>query len=220
MKAFVFDVETTGLPVWDKPSDDPCQPRIIQICAELFDDRIGTVIAGMNTIIRPDGWVISDEIAALTGITQDAAMEHGIPIDDALPMFMAMWGRAELRVAHNQSFDARMIRIELMRTRAESISTPEVAEEWKGGVSYCTMRNAQKVMGVKKPPNLSEAFSHFTGSNMMNAHNAVADVYACKRVYMALTAKSDPSAGAAPVTIFEGSPAQTDVNKADLWPGA
>lgn len=213
MKALVYDVETQGIPIWDKPSDDPCQPRVIQICAELFDDRIGTVIAGMHTIIRPDGWTITPEIAALTGITQEAAMEHGIPMDDALTMFMAMWGRAESLIAHNASFDQRMIRIELMRTKADAISTPEVADKWKAAPAYCTMRNAQKAMGVKKWPKLEEAFSHFTGANMSNAHNAVADVAACKAIYMALKAREGPQDASAGSLPPPGA-------KPNLWPGA
>ncbi len=50
MKALAYDTETTGLPDWNKPSDDPGQPRITQLAAELFDDETGEVLAGFHTL--------------------------------------------------------------------------------------------------------------------------------------------------------------------------
>jgi DNA polymerase-3 subunit epsilon len=233
MKAIFFDVETLGLPVWDKPSEDPCQPRVIQLACEmaLIDGQSEGSIASLDVIIRPDGWTIPAEITALTGITQEMAMDVGVPINNALNTFIDLWMVSDMRVAHNESFDARMIRIELMRHPVfggmilKDDAAPDgqitFADRFKAGAAYCTMRNAQKVMGVKKSPKLAEAYEHFAGETLMGAHNAAVDVMACKAIYMALKRReSDAGAGAAPVTIFADSPAQTKVNKADLWPGA
>ncbi len=37
-----------------------------------------------------------------------------------------------------------------------------------------------------KTPNLGEAFAHFTGNELVNAHSAMADVMACRDVYFAI----------------------------------
>lgn len=113
MKTILFyDTETTGLPEWSKPSEDPCQPRITQIAAELCEEETGKVIAAMNFIIRPDGWVIPEELQQLTGITMQRAEKFGVPMNGTLQIFIDMWEHCTERVAHNESFDMRMIRID------------------------------------------------------------------------------------------------------------
>ncbi|KSJ98283.1 hypothetical protein APA24_21400 [Pseudomonas aeruginosa] len=33
----IFDFETTGIPEWKLPSEDPCQPHIVEVAALLCD---------------------------------------------------------------------------------------------------------------------------------------------------------------------------------------
>lgn len=37
MKAIVYDTETTGLPLFSQPSEDPRQPHIVQLAAIVVD---------------------------------------------------------------------------------------------------------------------------------------------------------------------------------------
>lgn len=67
-----YDSETTGLPLFDQPSEDPRQPHLVQLAAILCDED-GKTKASINLIIKPNGWVIGDEVAAIHGITQDVA---------------------------------------------------------------------------------------------------------------------------------------------------
>lgn len=193
----VFDTETTGLPVWSKPSEDPCQPHITQLAAELCNADTGETLAYMDLLIRPQGWTIPDEVAALTGITTEKAEAYGVPIGAALPLFLDMWRKATLhRVAHNESFDMRMVRIAIMRDRGYP---PEFADVWKAAPAFCTCASSISLVncpptermlaaGRKGPksPNLGEAYKHFTGLDLVNAHNAATDIMACKAVYFAL----------------------------------
>lgn len=193
----IYDTETTGLPLWSKPSEDPGQPRVTQLAAELCNQETGETLAYMDFLIKPDGWTIPDEVAALTGITTDKARKFGVSIQQVLPMFLAMWSNAsEHRVAHNESFDMRMIRIELMRHTAYGAS---FADAWKEAPAFCTCSSSLNIVNLPptakmlaagrntpKQPNLGEAYKHFTGEALVNAHNAATDIMACKAVYFAL----------------------------------
>lgn len=189
----VFDTETTGLPLWNLPSEDLSQPRITQIAAELHDEDTGTTLAFMDLIIKPEGWTIPEELEALTGITNEKAERFGVPIGLALGLFLEMWRKSTLRVAHNEPFDMRMIRIELIRSDAYGEA---LADEWKAGPAFCTQKNSTKIINLPpsekmaaagrrmpKSPNLGEAYKHFTGNDLVGAHNAATDLAACRAVY-------------------------------------
>jgi DNA polymerase III subunit epsilon len=201
MKALFYDTETTGLPNWSAPSEDPSQPRITQLCAELVDDDTGEVYAVLNTLIQPDGWTIPADLEALTGITTDKARAVGAPMAAVLPMFVHLWQRCDVRIAHNESFDMRMVRIELMRhpLYREPIDGLPMADHWKAGKALCTQVKSTPILKLPPTPkmiatgrnhhksaNLGEAYRHFTGKELEGAHNAAVDVAACKAVYFAL----------------------------------
>lgn len=188
-----FDTETTGLPDFKAPSESAHQPHIVQLAALLVDMDTRETIQSMDVICRPDGWTIPDEVAAVHGITTEHAAEVGIPEHLAVSMFMELWaGRA--RVAHNEQFDARIVRIALMRFHSE-----EAADIWKSGPTECTARLATPICALPptekmkavgrfhhKTPNLGEAYRHFTGKELENAHSAMADVMACRDVFFAI----------------------------------
>ncbi len=181
-----FDCETIGLPVWDKPSDDPCQPRITQIACELVDDETGIVHAAFHTLIKPDGWTVPPEVVALNGITTEMCEKYGVPMKLALPMFLGIWRQSQMRVAHNEGFDMRMVRIEIKRAGGSDA----LADEWKAAPKFCTMKESKPIVNPGKNPKLSEAYKFFTGNELVGAHSAVADMLGCKAVYMALKKKN------------------------------
>lgn len=189
----IYDTETTGLPLFDKPSEHPDQPHVIQLAAELCEEESGHVLASINFLIKPDGWTISEEITKLAGITQERAEKFGIPMSFVLPFFMNMWKKCTKRVAHNESFDMRMMRIELMRDKGFQEST---ADAWKAAPAFCTCTASKDICKLPptermvasgrtgfKQPNLKEAYKHFTGQELENAHNAATDIMGCKAVY-------------------------------------
>ena len=211
--AIAYDTETTGLPNWSMPSTDPSQPRVMSLAAQLFDDETGAMIEELDVLIKPDGWFISEEIAALTGITTEMCMASGVPMEQALTQFVEMWKRADHRVAHNESFDMRMIRIELMRHPVysmEKIGEVSFADYWKKAPAYCTCTNSTKMVNLPptekmilagrrtpKSPTMTEAYHFFTGKVLENAHSARADMEACKVVYFGIRAALAPPAPAA-----------------------
>jgi len=187
-----YDTETTGLPLWDKPSDWPQQPHLCQLTAFPSTDE-GERLGSMDVIIRPEGWDIPGEMTQIHGISQEKAMDCGVPEGVALLMFRELWKRAGLRIAHNHSFDNRVLRIAHKR-----YYTAEEVDEWKAGPSFCTMHQSTKIIklpptsamvasgrGNFKPPTLKEAFEFFTGQQFPadKQHNAMYDVLAMKKVY-------------------------------------
>lgn len=192
--ALGYDTETTGLPLFKEPSEHPDQPHIVQLGAMLVDLDTRIVHNTLDVIIRPDGWTISDEVAAIHGVTQERAMLVGIPEALALQLFLSLWERAQFRIAHNEQFDARIVRIGLVRHK------PSMADEWKAGAAQCTQKIATPILNLPptekmvaarmrgpKSANLGEAYLHFMGKPLENAHSALADTRGCLDVFFAAT---------------------------------
>lgn len=191
---FFYDTETSGLPKFGMPSEHPDQPHIVQLAAALVDLDSREIVASLDLIVRPDGWTIPDGVAAVHGITTEHAVAVGVPESLALSMFLELW-RGRTRIAHNEQFDARIVRI--AQHRAGELEAD--LEAWKSGTAECTARLATPI--VKAPPtakmlaagrthyktaNLGEAVQFFTGKPLENAHSAMADVLGCMAVYFAI----------------------------------
>ena len=177
----VFDSETLGIPDWKSPSGGEDQPHIVQLAALLCDEETREVKQSMDVIVRPDGWEIPQDMTDIHGITNEYALEVGIPEKMAVAMFLELWRSCRLRVAHSTTFDNRIIRIATKRYFSE-----EVQVNWKEGDYFCTMINSRKIMGGKQPT-LEEAYQYFTGKTLENAHTAIADTNACMEIYWELS---------------------------------
>lgn len=201
--ALFYDTETSGLPLFSEPSEDPRQPHIVQLGACLVDLDTRKTVSSLDVIIRPDGWTIPDDVAAIHGITTEYARAVGIPEHTAVDLFLAMWSRARERIAHNESFDARILRIAIKRhidSLDPNAAVPK-SDAWKTGKARCTQIISTPIL--KLPPtekmkaarrfhhksaNLGEAFQFFTGQPLVGAHSAMVDVQACMAVFFAATA--------------------------------
>lgn len=185
----IFDTETTGMPDWNQPSEAGHQPHIVEI-ASLLCDAAGNVIDRYQAIVRPNGWEFDPEAVAKHGITYEQAMDEGIPEIEALDGFLALHARAGIRVAHNATFDDRIIRIAMSRYHSK-----ELADSFKETTEkYCTCNNSRAPVGLKKVPTLGEAYKHFFGQDLVEAHRAMPDAEACARIYFALHGVTMPVA--------------------------
>lgn len=182
----VFDTETTGLPIWSSPSDDPAQPHIVDLACSLFDAS-GLEIERYDTIIDP-GVDIPADVAAIHGITTEMAQEQGVEPMEALDNFLAMVGKATVIVGHNVSFDIRMVRILCARVRDLKWDCPKP--------DFCTMRRTTNICRILKAkprfsedwkwPSLIEATRHFFDEDHSNAHRARPDCDASARIFFHL----------------------------------
>lgn len=176
-----YDTETTGLPKYGQPSEHPDQPHLVELAAIMVDDEF-RITDTFHAVIRPMGWNIPPEVTRIHGITEAFASEHGIPEQDALASFLELAGKARLRVAYNEPFDARIIRIALKRYE------PQHCEWWKKGNAACAMHLTQQLT-KGRTPTLFEAHSAVLGRPLKQQHTAMGDAQACLEVFKALVKK-------------------------------
>jgi DNA polymerase-3 subunit epsilon len=189
-----YDFETTGFPLWKKPTSDPGQPHIVQVASVLVDADTRNVVSSVEHIAKPEGWEIPDKVAEIHGITTEYAIKVGVPETILMANVFMHFTMAAFRIGHNEPFDARIMRIALKRFGDE-----ETSEAWKAGKAECTQKMATPI--VKAPPtqkmldagrkgnktaNLGEAYEHFFGERFEDAHTAMADVNATIAVYFAI----------------------------------
>ena len=192
--AIVFDSETNGMFDFKKASDAEGQPRMIQLAALLVNDA-KQMMSCFSLLIKPDGWVVPPEATAIHGITTEDCDKFGVPVLEALAMFQRLFERADLTVAHNHSFDQKVIRGEAKRTQS---GPPFIAvlREWRDQIKpqFCTMQMATAACKLPKAsgkagfkwPKLEEAYEILCGKKMTGAHDAWTDARACAAVYFKL----------------------------------
>lgn len=182
MIALIFDTETTGF------KSSSFTPEIVQIGALVQDTETRRVLAELNVIVsakNPIPQVVSD----IHGITDELARLYGVAGKEAELMFETLTNMADVVVAHNIAFDLGIIQ----DAWPIAYATLETKEQ------FCTMRQATDIIKLPrgtyhgksysqyKPPKLAEAYRHYFGVDFENAHDAMADVRACRDVYFALT---------------------------------
>lgn len=177
MNYLFFDTETTGLPLWNERSKHPDQPHIVQLACVLCDEG-GAELTGMDCIIKPEGYTIPKEASDIHGITTERALEEGLALWRAVWSFERSIGVAGLMVAHNMSFDKRMLRIAYHRLK---LDPPEID-------CRCTMKELTPIMKLPgnhgfKWPRLEEAYQYFFNEGLEGAHDAMVDVRACARIF-------------------------------------
>ena len=191
----VFDTETTGLPLRGARSDAPGQPHLVQLAAVLLD-RDRAEIGRLSTIIRPDGWTIPDEVAAIHGITTERALDEGTPLKVVLNDFLDLHEQAACEVAHNVFFDRKILKIAVMqagwgREQADAFSERlPYHDTMKLSDPLVNMPPTDKMLKCNftksKPPKLGEAYQFFFGEPLEGAHDALVDVNACARIFWRL----------------------------------
>jgi DNA polymerase-3 subunit epsilon len=189
-----FDTETTGLPDFRAPSDAPQQPHLVQLAA-LLCDAAGREHAAIKILVRPDGWTIPEEVTAIHGISTEMATAYGVPESLAVRIFLGLHARCMTHVAHNLSFDRRIMRIAMLRTGMARDRVEEI-EQTQGA---CTLHATTKLLNLPptekmvaagfnkpKPPKLAECIKFFFNEDLEGAHDAMIDVRACARVHFHL----------------------------------
>lgn len=188
----VFDTETTGLPLWNEPSEHPGQPHIVQISAMLAGDALRDPVV-IDWLVKPDGWLIPVEATKIHGITHERALRDGRPAEHVLAAVFSMLTTADLIVGHNVSFDLRMMRIACMRHKLgdpDKLNAVETFCTMGKSTAICKLPPTEKMMRAGrrtfKSPTLAEAYEFFFKKKLVGAHNSLNDMRACREIYLEL----------------------------------
>jgi DNA polymerase III epsilon subunit-like protein len=180
-KYIFFDTETTGLPRnWKAPVTDLANwPRLVQIAWESYGAE-GEKMGEESFIIKPEGFTIPADSAKVHGISTERALQEGAPLLEVLQKFYNLVNEAETLVAHNISFDEKIIGAEFLRVRMENILDKKK--------KICTMENSTKLCAIPGPyglkwPKLAELHQKLFGTDFEEAHNAAVDIRATARCF-------------------------------------
>ena len=181
----VIDTETSGLFDFSKPADAEGQPRLASFAAIRLDADLNE--EGANEyLIKPEGWILSDEVMKINGLTMERLEKEGRPVADVLKFYSALIERGYVIVAFNSQFDCKVMRGEMRRAGVPDLfeATPNI----------CAMRAAVDVVKAPKAsgrgykfPKLSEACAHF-GIEQTEQHSAMADAHAATAIFLELKA--------------------------------
>lgn len=179
-----FDTETTGLPRdWQAPLENLDNwPRLVQL-AWLLTDKNGREIKSISKIIKPEGYEIPEAAAAVHGISTARAQAEGVLLDPVLKEFTRAVDEAKILVAHNMSFDEKIMGAELLRKKYEHklFERPKICT-MHSSTNYCRIENGYGY----KWPKLIELHQKLFNEAFDGAHDALADVKACARCFFEL----------------------------------
>ncbi len=179
-----FDTETTGLPKnWKAPVTDLNNwPRLVQL-AYLFYDLNGNKISEGDYIIKPEGFTIPVDASRIHGISNERANLEGQSLLQVLQNFQALIDQADFLVAHNMSFDEKIVGAEFLRNRMND----SIASKRK----ICTMQSTTNFCAINGPygykwPKLSELHYKLFRTGFEEAHNAAVDINATAKCFWEL----------------------------------
>lgn len=184
-----FDTETTGLPSRDRKirSDPMSWPRLVEL-GWILTRESGEVLEEHNFLIKPSGFEIPESVTKIHGISTAQADDSGIPLTDVLTIFCASAQHADLFVAHNLSYDIRIILTELIR-----LGNRELLPHREG---ICTMKSSSRFYGVPgkfgkgfKWPSLRGLYFKLFEQEPEKSHRALADTYTCAACFFELQKK-------------------------------
>lgn len=173
-----LDTETTGFPQKNLLEQDPMQAKIVQIAALLTDNK-GNIKASLNFLINHADLQIPDRLVELHGVSAERCALEGIAPDSFLKLMQSFLDCSTLVVAHNIEFDEKMLNIHGLFIKSTKVCTMELSRP------ICRLSFKDGKSGFKNPK-LSEAYQYFSGKVLENAHDALADVMACKEIYFKL----------------------------------
>jgi len=179
-----FDTETTGLPRnWKAPVTDLNNwPRMVQL-AYLLYDKHGNKISEGDYIIKPEGFIIPSDASIVHKITTERAIKEGQPLFKVLNVFQSFIDQASYLVAHNMSFDEKIIGAEFLRSK--------MPNSIEGKRKICTMQSTTDFCAINGPygykwPKLSELHYKLFKTDFEESHNAAVDIHTTAKCFWEL----------------------------------
>lgn len=168
---------------WNAPiTDFDNWPRLVQL-AFLYYDKDGNKILGGDFIIKPDGFTIPTDASKIHGISTERAIKEGQSIRVVLEKFQSLVKQAGCLVAHNMSFDEKIMGSEFLRNG--------MGNSIKDKPKICTMEISTDFCAISGPygykwPKLSELHYKLFNTGFQGEHNAAMDIEATAKCFWEL----------------------------------
>lgn len=176
MNLFI-DTETTGLMKDNLPLDDEEQPWPVEL-AGILTRPDGQTVSSFHVVIKPGGWVITQETAKIHGISHAYALEYGMPLEDALAILQVFADRAEQVLAYNMAFDGSIIEAACLR---RNYASPLNGKQLK-----CVMRMAMEHFNAGRRSQ-KDVYRRLFNEEIPDVHSALGDGRACCRIFEAIS---------------------------------
>ncbi len=180
MITLFFDTETDGMLRFRDADDHPDQPRLLQLAMILADEQ--KTWAEVNLLVHAER-PVPEEVFRIHGISEEMSKKYGVVPQLAAAMFNSLARTADQIVCHNVDFDIRIMKAQFARMKRD-------VSDWNSKPTYCTMKKATPVLRIAsdrggfKWPKLQEAYMALVDpAGFEGAHDALADVRACRAVY-------------------------------------
>ncbi|MEI6669039.1 MAG: 3'-5' exonuclease [Acidobacteriota bacterium] len=179
-----FDTETTGIPRnYKAPASDGANwPRLVQLAWVLADDDAREITAA-EFIVKPEGFPIPADASRIHGITTERAVRDGADLGGVLAAIALDIPKADVLVAHNMSFDEKILGAEFLRAAHRNpVETKPRRCTMLEATQYCELPGRYGY----KWPTLPELHMKLFGTPFEGSHQALADVRACARCFFEL----------------------------------
>ena len=181
-----FDTETSNLIQFKQPNSHSSQPWIVQLAAVLQGPEAPTQT--ISTLIYHENLPMSKGAQDVHGITLDMSDKYGFYPGMAFELFIDLAKSADKIIAHNMSFDWRLLTILATRLGPKALKDLETL---KPTPKICTMRATSTLCKLPFPkggggykwPKLEELHQFLFNEEVTGAHDALVDVQTTIRCY-------------------------------------
>lgn len=181
MQVVIYDVETTGTPVWGTKLDDPCQPRIVQLSAISFSlDR--KAVGSISVLLKRDGWVSVADAKSSHGISESMNDRYGVRQKAALATFMDLVRNSRTIASFGDRFMRTMMQIEFLR--CEGTIPSEFTSPLRNHI--CIKTAVEQALNGGKKLKIGEAHQLATGQPFQHLFDAAEDCQAASRIFWSL----------------------------------
>ena len=198
MRLLTFDTETTGLISKYSNINNKTlyqYPEIVQLSWVVYDDNLNKIISVGDYIVSVED--IPPETTKVHRITNEISKNMGRPINEVMNAFKKDWDNSHVVIAHNKSFDLKMLEIEALRVYRKNVFENTNKMEfctmkegyWHTDLSYVCKKTKKR---KKKNSTLMELHEALFNSTPNNLHNAFIDILVCFRCAYQLIYKKDP----------------------------
>lgn len=193
-----FDCETTGVTIYGSHynvdfNKVESSSHLVQLSWKIVDSQEDwKVVSEYDFLIKPDTYeCMPVQAEQVHGFSYHLLQEKGVTIIEAVSTFLNSVRMCHALVAHNASFDIKMVQLSAYRCGLFD----ELYSVLREKTIICTKKNcrtfcdARDKRGRRKDPRLDELYFKIFGKEIEQAHNAVNDVLACLEVFKVLSSQ-------------------------------